>query len=190
MGKELNSVDGMLMKSLMDGNFDMARKAMDMGADVNVTGPWGTVALIWAAYYGRDDLVELMIKKGANPDAIDEGGWTPLMRAAFEGHERCVDLLIGAGANINLVTPKSDTPLGVAVSQGHKGCVMSLAMAGADLTARNREGKTAKEEAFDRNNEDVGNWLAAYERSSEEDKELREATKATAENNQVRDIRI
>ena len=48
------------------------------GADVNATDSRGDTALHRAAYYGRKDMVALLLEYGARVNAQNEAGLTPL----------------------------------------------------------------------------------------------------------------
>jgi ankyrin repeat protein len=51
------------------------------GADVNAVGRYGWTPLIEAAFWGRLDMVKLLLERGAKPDATAERGATALSEA-------------------------------------------------------------------------------------------------------------
>jgi ankyrin repeat protein len=69
----------------------------------------GYTALSAAAYYGREDVVRLLIDNGANVNAADLDGGTPLHWARIHGYERIEDLLRQHGA-FELPRAKSEWP--------------------------------------------------------------------------------
>ena len=74
------------------------------GADVNSKGNKvnnGATALIWAAYQGHAEVVELLLMKGANVNARDKDGTTALMCAARRGYIEITELLLNYGINVN-----------------------------------------------------------------------------------------
>lgn len=118
-------IDG--YKSLGDNNTPLIAAAslhaenlsifyIEQGADIFYASPNdGATALHWAAYCGRDKLVNKLIEKGANPDQRDvlyDG--TPVDWAIHEltsnpnsdnihNQLLCVKLILKAGADINLL---------------------------------------------------------------------------------------
>ena len=83
------------------------------GADVNAVGPFNWTPLHTAAYHGRNEIIEFLIKNGANPNTLDDFGQTPLSIAyalVTEGlgdnynqtprtfHKDTADLLVSLGA--------------------------------------------------------------------------------------------
>ena len=68
------------------------------GADVNAKDSAGMTALMWAAYYRRNDAVQALLVKGADVNAEDEDGGSALMYAVDWGHKEIVELLKEAGA--------------------------------------------------------------------------------------------
>jgi ankyrin repeat protein len=56
----------------------IAKRLVEMGADVNARGPFGWTAMHAAAYHGRNDIIELLINHGANIEVMDNFGQTPL----------------------------------------------------------------------------------------------------------------
>jgi len=123
---------------------------LDSGADMEVqvypaTGV-GT-PLDTAAFYGRIEVVRLLLEKGANIDTTKStfAGVTPLVSAAYNGHTDVMRLLLQKGASIEATT--SDyitTPLDTAVYRGHIEVVGLLLENGANIDAtRCYDGATA-----------------------------------------------
>ncbi|MDR0529599.1 MAG: ankyrin repeat domain-containing protein [Zoogloeaceae bacterium] len=71
------------------------------GATLNrPPGKWS--ALHYAAFSGRRDLLNDLLKRGANPDARSPNGSTPLMMAIYNNQPGIAQTLIERGANRNL----------------------------------------------------------------------------------------
>jgi len=80
------------------------------GADVNAKDSGGSTALIYAAYWGKSDIVKTLIAAGADVNAKDNRGDTALSEAASRRHSQsiqgrstaaadaCIEALIAAGA--------------------------------------------------------------------------------------------
>jgi ankyrin repeat protein/WD40 repeat protein len=103
---------------------DIVTKLCEMGANLDVQDSNGWSALHYAAYFGYDQLVELLVAKGANINNRQDGtnrafdGNTPLMLATNQNNVETVKLLIRLGANVNLSTAYEWTPLLVASYNG------------------------------------------------------------------------
>ena len=60
----------------------------------------GSTALMWAARFGREGCVRLLLPS-SDALAKDEDGWTALMWAAWSGHEGCVRTLLPVSAPLS-----------------------------------------------------------------------------------------
>jgi uncharacterized protein len=114
-----------VMYAAREGAVDAARALADSGANLDLTDPEGTTALIAAIINGHYDVAAVLVEKGANPNLADIKGMTPLY-AAVDMHtigdtfgrpyppreviDRSLDavrMLIKGGANVNarLIAP-------------------------------------------------------------------------------------
>ncbi len=101
---------------------------------------YGYTPLLWAARYGHDAVVQLLLEKGADLEAKDKDGWTPLLWAAENGHNAVVQQLLEKGADLEAKDKEFDqTPLLCAVQIGHDAVVQQLLEKGADLEAKDEE---------------------------------------------------
>ena len=125
--------------ALAHGNIDAARHLIERGGelvlatavglemteDINRSLPIATEAeklsaLTVAAFYGKPEMISLLLSSGANPNGYPEGGFhshaTPLHQAVSSGSLEAVKLLVQAGADLN-ATDKAynGTPLGWAM---------------------------------------------------------------------------
>ena len=84
--------------------------------------------LSWAAGYGHEAVVQLLIERGdIDINAKDEDGWTPLMSAAKNGHEAVVQLLIERdNCDIHAEDKDGWTPLIWAAKNGYEAVVRLL----------------------------------------------------------------
>lgn len=71
-----------------------------IGAKINTTDLKGYSPLMYAAYSGHENVVELLLAHAANPNSSDTSGNSILMGVAFKGHLRIAHLLLKAGANV------------------------------------------------------------------------------------------
>jgi ankyrin repeat protein len=105
-------------------------------------------ALMLAARYGHQSIVELLIANGVDVHATDKHGWTALMYAARHGHQPIVKLLIANGAVVNATNSQGWTALMFAARDGHAAIVELLIAKGAVVNAATverseRGGRTA-----------------------------------------------
>ena len=72
--------------------------SLKAGADVNVTDKLYRTALMWAATWGHEKCVDLLIGEDADADMEDTDGKTALIKTK---NYKCACALISAGADIN-----------------------------------------------------------------------------------------
>jgi uncharacterized protein len=115
--------------------------------------PDGWTPLHLAVFFGRVNIVHLLLGKGANIDAPSSNNQlvTPLHSALANPHNSAVgQLLIGAGADLNAKQSEGYTPLHYAAANGLDPVVRSLLAHAVDASVRNHQGKTAYELAVER----------------------------------------
>ncbi len=79
----------------------------------------GATLLHAAAFEGRKETVELLLRHGADVNAVDFGGMTPLHHAAWGGSVEMCRLLIDNGADASVADANSRTPIHVAARAGN-----------------------------------------------------------------------
>ena len=79
----------------------------------------GLTPLHHAAWYGRKDVVQLLLDRGAVPNMANQYGGTPLHSAALGGHKDVVQLLLDRGAKPNMRILDGATPLSLALQNSH-----------------------------------------------------------------------
>jgi ankyrin repeat protein len=70
-----------LMYAARQGSVEAARALADVGADLNLTDPDGSTALVLAIINAHFDLGEALLEKGADPNIADSTGMTALYAA-------------------------------------------------------------------------------------------------------------
>ena len=85
-----------LMLAALDGETNLVKRLVVMGADVNKPG-WAP--LHYASTRGHLDIMTYLLDQNAYIDAASPNGTTPLMMAAFYGTPSAVKLLLEAGAD-------------------------------------------------------------------------------------------
>lgn len=99
---------------------DVVALLLDRGASIEVRDAYGAPALHWAAMYGDERMLRLVINAGADVDAQTPEGVTALMHAAIRpGGEVLVQMLLDAGADPGLQTMDGETALSVATDAGN-----------------------------------------------------------------------
>jgi ankyrin repeat domain-containing protein 50 len=87
--------------------------------------------LSWAARYGHEAVVKLLLEKGTELETKDNYGRTPLSWAAVNGHEAVLKLLLEKGAELETKDNYGRTPLSWAAVNGHEAVVKLLLEKGA-----------------------------------------------------------
>ena len=117
--------------------------------NIDATDITGKTALLWAAYRGLIDAVNILLTHGANVHHVDSLGYTALMSAAYYNYFSIIDVLLKAGANINAVNHFGNTALTWVAANGHITAVKKLlSIPNIDLTIKNDDDRTAAEEAL------------------------------------------
>lgn len=103
--------------------------------------------LMMAAFYGRDEIVDLLMQHDADVNASDLGGNSALHWAAFGGHTNCLKQLILHRAKISASNNFGWTPLMQAVARNHPMVVSLLIASGVNLDNIADDGYTALHKA-------------------------------------------
>lgn len=92
-----------LMYSIIDKEYDKAKKIINNGADINVKDKQGFTALHFAVANNDYEIVEFLINNGANVNAQDKYGNIPLNRAIKPYIDRkIIEILLKFNSDINL----------------------------------------------------------------------------------------
>jgi ankyrin repeat protein len=107
--------------AVRNGDFDVVRTLLDLGASVN-----GDPAATWsplesAVHNNRVALARLFIERGADVNTIGKAGYTPLLLAASIdfGDTEMMQLLLEAGARVDIRNPDGKTALDLAREYNH-----------------------------------------------------------------------
>lgn len=135
------------------------------GADVRVGNERGWTPLHEAAFYGRVDMVRLLLDAGApagaRATATELFGSTPLHAAAHKGHAAVVHLLLAHGADV-AAGDGGRTPLRTAAMWGHADAARLLLEHGAAPSVRDADGSTPLHYAAFGGHADVVHLLLAH----------------------------
>jgi ankyrin repeat protein len=128
---------------------DVARLREALAADPGLVGARshdGWTLLHLAAFFGRGDAVDALLRAGADPGALSENheGNTALHAAlAGTADMRIVTALLARGADVDRRAAGGFTPLHLAAFRGDTGMLEALLARGADAGARTDDGRTA-----------------------------------------------
>ena len=120
------------------GSYSAAKALVDLGAavDKRLVTAKGYTPLLFAAEFGKDDIVELLLDNGANIEKTMTGrGLSPLMLAAGEGHVSTVELLMRRGARLDPADALGKDALFCALFTGQFETLQVLLEAGALVSA-------------------------------------------------------
>ena len=70
---------------------------------------------LWACQYGRNDVIDFLVRRGARLDSSAETGQTPLHWAVIGGRIDTIKLLLARGADLEKKNSYDGTPLGQAL---------------------------------------------------------------------------
>ena len=120
-------------------------------------------ALHVAAAFNNAAAVSALLHFGADPDTHDTDGDTPLITAASVGHTEVVQQLLTT-ADPMRTSSEGDTALHVAAEAGFEDIVSLLIVRGGRklISARNREGRTARELAVANRYQDIVTLIDAH----------------------------
>lgn len=126
------------------GSYDMAKFALDRGADVNkVSTQDGMTEFHFAVSCGHANIVRLFLEHGANPDVATNDGVPPIFHAIDRGHADIVRELLAHDAPIDYIESEHQrTLLHVAALRGSADIVSLLLSLGADANADDGLGRT------------------------------------------------
>jgi ankyrin repeat protein len=105
---------------------EIARMLIKRGGDSTSKDNYGRMPLHYAAYYGRDRMIDFFLASGALLNAADEEGNTPLLWALINGQKGSAVLLIEKGAAVNAAAKDGTTPLRIARKKGYRDVVEML----------------------------------------------------------------
>ncbi len=131
------SLEGQKFRSDQSGPDD-ARAAVDVPANAPVIRD--ARPLLTAAWYGRLEMVKLLLDAGADINATTgRGEGNALMTAARRGNLQLVEYLLSRGANINAAVPGAGNALLQASHGGHEDVVRYLIARGANVHRINKD---------------------------------------------------
>ena len=143
--------DRQLLFAAADGQAAQMIRALEAGANRDVTDGSGLRALHWAAQNGHHECVRRLLERQTPIDAVTNDNSTALFLASTNGHENIVRLLLERQANRSIKNSKGQLPLHRAAHAGHKDIVElllpprtgALAFLNNEVDETTNEGETA-----------------------------------------------
>ncbi|MFC4637436.1 ankyrin repeat domain-containing protein [Deinococcus hohokamensis] len=125
--------------------------------------PDGFSPLGLAAFFGHDEVAELLLARGADVNAVSRNAMAvqPLHSAVAGDHARLAQALVRAGAQVNAAQHGGFTALMSAAQNGNSALVAFLLSVGADPAARTAEGQDALALALESGHEAAAAQLRA-----------------------------
>jgi ankyrin repeat protein len=141
-----------LIGAVKANDLALARELIAAGGDVNARDAILDSAFLYAGAEGLNEILRLTLANGADVRSTNRFGGTALIPASEHGHVETVRILIAAGVPVNHVNDLGWTALQEAILLGDGGpdqqAVVGLLLdAGADPDIRDRQGRTALENA-------------------------------------------
>ncbi|MES1991807.1 MAG: ankyrin repeat domain-containing protein [Pseudomonadota bacterium] len=158
-GQNMTLPDNDLIDAAAAGDIGAMRNALMRGIPADDGGIDYVPAIVVAANNGHLDAVLFLLSKGANPNRKARDGRTALSVAARNGNTGIASLLLDAKADPNLIADNGDSPLFIAVRSRRTAIVKLLIDHKVDLTDTDITGRTALDEAEERNFNDIAQLL-------------------------------
>jgi ankyrin repeat protein len=139
-----------------------------LGADASLARAYsddGFTPLHFAAFYGAQAAVELLLDRGAETEAVTKNFLSnmALHAAAAGGHGAICELLLTRGANVNAKQHGGFRPLHTAGFRDDRSMAELFLRHGADASAPSDEGQTAADSARSQGNAVLAALLRARE---------------------------
>ncbi len=145
-----------LIYAAKNGHKEIVEMLLKAKVNVNVINSYGVTALINAAINPHTEIIQMLINNGANVNIQDHNGLTVLMYAIDKNHENIVDqILKNVHVNIDIQNNNGDTALIIAVNNRNTRIVEKLLMANADINIKNKENKSAKDIAQEKDYQEI-----------------------------------
>ena len=136
----LSGAEPRLLDAVRNGDHDAVRDLLRNHADVNVSQPDGSSALLLAADRNDAEMVDLLIRAGANVNARNDYGASPLYAACTAGDTATIKSLLEAKADPNAPLISGETPLMAAIDKGNLDAVRLLLDYNANVNGRESKG--------------------------------------------------
>lgn len=155
--KKLNA---MVIRAAKENNIDLIKEYTKYGGNLDIKNDKGYTPLIFAAYYGHESMVNLLLESGANSCLKDNRGNTALMGAIFKGHLKISYTLLKSDCEVDTKNKSAQTALMYASLFGRKKIVKSLLQKGASSNLKDANGVSAIDLAKQQHNNQMSQLLS------------------------------
>ena len=131
--------DNPLQAASLEGQIEIVKLLLEMGAEVNAQSGRETNALQAASVEGHIEIVKLLLSKGTDVNIHCGLYGSALQAASFRGHTDIVKFLLYKGANVNSKGGEYGSALHAASLEGHTEIVKLLLEVGADVKIQGGE---------------------------------------------------
>lgn len=140
-----------LAVAALNGDVSTVQILLEYGADINGVDADGATPLMFAASFGHNAIVSLLLEKSAKLEKKNNFGNTALSGAVFYQEINCAKTLLSHGANPNVVYKPTNSLndgdfqslLSIAAFRNDQSMVEILLDAGADINSRDKNGLSA-----------------------------------------------
>lgn len=147
-----------------NGNYEICEFLIQNGADVNArrskTSNKDWTSLMYASYYSKLDIMNLLLENGALIDIRTPSLHSAYLIAAQYGTPDAVELLINNGAELNCTDSDGDSALICAAKYEQTDNIKLLIEYGVDINIRNKDGKRAIDYAKEKRISDACKMLS------------------------------
>ncbi len=147
-----------------NGNYEICEFLIQNGADVNArrskTSNKDWTSLMYASYYSKLDIMNLLLENGALIDIRTPSLYSAYLIAAQYGTPDAVELLINNGAELNCTDSDGDSALICAAKYEQTDNIKLLIEYGVDINIRNKDGKRAIDYAKEKRISDACKMLS------------------------------
>jgi ankyrin repeat protein len=119
-----------LLNRVWDGDVRAVERLLKSGVDPNTRDTSGATALMYAAAFAPQAVMQALLRAGADVNAVNQSGATALMWATHDPEK--VRFLVDRGANVNAARPDGLSAVLGAALRGNRRVVEMLVAAGAD----------------------------------------------------------
>ena len=122
-----------LLRAAWTGDFELVKKLVAEGADINFLQEGEGTALVLAIRRNEFKIAKFLLQEGADPNLGSSNDGHPLWLAARNGNIELVRLLVKSGANVNAKFPGDGSALIQACKTGNLKMVKALVELKADI---------------------------------------------------------